>query len=65
MNTVRALRNAGLLEGMSLLALLLVAMPLKYAFAYPQAVRLTGSIHGLLFLWFLLALFRAGAYTKD
>lgn len=59
MSALRSLRLAGLLEGFSLLVLLLIAMPLKYVFSYPQAVRFVGSVHGLLFLWFLSALFRA------
>jgi integral membrane protein len=43
----------GLLEGFSLLVLLLVAMPLKYIFFLPIAVRLAGSIHGFLFVIFV------------
>jgi integral membrane protein len=42
-------------EGGSLLALLFVGMPLKYAFAEPSAVRVLGSVHGVLFLAFLTA----------
>jgi integral membrane protein len=38
------------LEGISLLLLLGVAMPLKYLFALPLAVRIVGSVHGILFL---------------
>lgn len=58
-DAVRTLRSAGLWEGLSLLALVLVAMPLKYFFAFPLAVRVTGMVHGLLFLWFVYALARA------
>ena len=32
------------------LILLLIAMPLKYMYGMPLAVKLTGSIHGLLFV---------------
>jgi len=46
----RALRLLSWTEGLSLLGLLLIAMPLKYAFGLPLAVRIAGSIHGLLFL---------------
>lgn len=35
-------------------------MPLKYLADQPLAVRIVGSIHGLLFLIFIAALFRAG-----
>lgn len=42
-----------------MLALLLIAMPLKYALGYPLAVRIVGSLHGVLFLLFLVVLLRA------
>jgi integral membrane protein len=41
------------IEGASLLALLLVAMPLKYLAGMPEAVRLAGTLHGALFLMFV------------
>jgi integral membrane protein len=59
MTTARTLRLVGWAEGGSLLLLLFVAMPLKYAFGLPLAVRLAGSLHGLLFLWFCSTLFGA------
>ena len=40
-------------EGISYLLLLFVAMPLKYYFDLPQAVRFAGSIHGILFVGFV------------
>jgi integral membrane protein len=46
-------------EGFSLLALVLIAMPLKYVLHLPLAVRITGGVHGLLFLVLLVALVRA------
>lgn len=46
------LRIVGVVEGCSLLLLFFVAMPLKYGFGMPEAVRLVGSIHGGLFLVF-------------
>jgi len=46
-------------EDFSLLALVLVAMPLKYALHLPLAVRITGGVHGLLFLVLLTSLVRA------
>ena len=55
---VRALRLVSLLEGASLLALLFIAMPLKYLAAMPGAVRVAGSLHGLLFFWLVFALLR-------
>ncbi len=49
------LRAVSLLEGVSFLLLLGVAMPLKYLAGEPEAVRLVGSIHGFLAVVFLLA----------
>lgn len=46
----RTLRLVSFSEGLSLLALVLVAMPLKYALGMPMAVRVVGLIHGFLFL---------------
>ncbi len=58
MNAIRSFRIVALAEGVSFLVLLLVAMPLKYRFGMPQAVRVVGSLHGLLFLLFIASLFR-------
>ncbi len=58
MSDLRGLRVLSWLEGASLLLLVLVAMPLKYVWGMPSAVRLVGSAHGLLFLGFCLALLR-------
>lgn len=48
-------RVSGILEGISFLLLLGVAMPLKYYYAMPDAVRYTGMAHGLLFIWYVSA----------
>ena len=61
MTSLRQLRLVALLEGTSFLVLLFVAMPLKYLAGLPIAVRIVGSVHGLLFLMFLAALYRAGS----
>lgn len=47
------LRLLGILEGISFLVLLGVAMPLKYLAGLPQMVRVVGMVHGLLFLLFV------------
>jgi integral membrane protein len=49
----------GIWEGISYLLLLFVAMPLKYGMGYSQAVRLTGSLHGFLFVGFIAMLYYA------
>ncbi len=53
------LRLVGLLEGTSYLLLLGVAMPLKYWAGLPIAVKVMGSVHGLLFVAFCAALLHA------
>lgn len=50
------LRLVGILEGISFLLLLGVAMPLKYLADQPLAVRYVGMAHGVLWLLYLLAL---------
>ncbi|WP_169082944.1 DUF3817 domain-containing protein [Paenibacillus sp. PL91] len=50
------LRFVGLFEGISFLVLLLIAMPLKYWADIPEAVAIAGSLHGLLFVLYMLAL---------
>jgi integral membrane protein len=42
-----------LLEGTSLLLLLLIAMPLKYIFHEPILVKTVGMAHGLLFIGYI------------
>lgn len=59
MKEVRNLRKIGNLEGISYLALLGVAMPLKYLAGMPKAVTIVGSVHGFLFVLFCAALFLA------
>jgi integral membrane protein len=61
---LRQLRLVAFLEGSSFLLLLIVAMPLKYLAGLPLAVRVAGSVHGALFIWFVVALYRA-ARARD
>lgn len=49
-NQIRVFRWVSLLEGISFLVLLFLAMPLKYFFDYPQMVQVVGMAHGILFL---------------
>jgi integral membrane protein len=46
-------------EGVSYLALLFIAMPLKYFFDIPKAVTYTGWAHGFLFIMYYLFLLPA------
>lgn len=50
------LRLTAILEGISYLVLLLIAMPLKYFLDFPFAVSLVGAVHGFLFIAYLLML---------
>lgn len=47
------LRVIAILEGISLLILIFIAVPLKYGANNPQLVKMMGPIHGSLFLLFL------------
>jgi len=47
---IKYFKTVAYLEGISLLLLLGVAMPLKYIWAMPLAVRIVGMAHGLLFV---------------
>lgn len=56
---VGRLRFIAILEAISFLLLLGVAMPLKYAGGIDSAVRWTGLVHGILFVLFCFALLLA------
>jgi len=58
------LRIISLVEGISFLVLLGIAMPLKYAWDMPWAVTVVGMIHGVLFLLFCVALLNAYLVAK-
>lgn len=47
------LRIIGFLEGVSLLVLIFIAMPMKYFGGNPTLVKTMGPIHGALFLLFI------------
>ncbi len=51
---LRWFRTVALMEGISFLLLLGIAMPLKYYGGLPAAVKLTGMIHGVLFIAFII-----------
>ena len=54
MNSLSLLRKVGIAEGVSFLVLLLIAMPLKYFFQQPMAVKIVGWAHGLFFVGFIV-----------
>lgn len=53
------LRVIALIEGVSFLLLLFIAMPLKYMASIPEPVAIIGMIHGVLFVLYILALLNA------
>jgi integral membrane protein len=55
-STLGKFRLVALVEGLSFLILLFIAMPLKYIWDQPLFVRYFGSIHGLLFVLYILFL---------
>ncbi len=55
-SSIGRLRLAGIVEAISFLVLLGIAMPLKYVWGEPLAVRIFGWIHGVLFILFCFAL---------
>ena len=57
--TLGRLRLVGILEGLSFLLLLGIAMPLKYVWGDPTAVRWVGMAHGVLFLLYVAAAVQA------
>lgn len=57
MNTpIGRLRVVGIIEGISYLILLGIAMPLKYLAGIPEVVKVVGWAHGVLFVLYVLAL---------
>ena len=60
----RGLRLVALIEGIAYLVLLGIAMPLKYLYAMPLAVRVVGITHGLLFIVLVTLLLRAHEHHR-
>ena len=54
---IKTLRLVGLIEGISFLLLLFIAMPVKYMMDNPILVKYVGMGHGVLFIAFLVVLF--------
>ena len=51
-------RILAFMEGLSFLAILFITMPLKYQFDMPRPNLIVGMAHGVLFLFYILAVFR-------
>lgn len=57
MTELKIFRKVAFAEGVSFLVLLLIAMPLKYYFGMPMAVKVVGWAHGVLFMAYILLVF--------
>jgi len=55
--TLKTFRVISLLEALSFVILLLVAMPIKYILGNPELVRIVGMAHGILFVLYILGAF--------
>lgn len=55
-NSIKKFGLINSIEGYSYLLLLFVAMPMKYMMEIPMATKIVGSIHGALFVLFMLLL---------
>ena len=54
MNSLKLFRFTSVAEGVSLLLLFGIAMPLKYLFNEPLLVEVVGMAHGILFIAYVL-----------
>lgn len=65
---LKFMRTTGIVEGISYLILLFIAMPLKYFMDIPAAVSTVGMAHGVLFVAFIFsiiyAMYEAGLTFK-
>ena len=52
--TLKTFRVISLLEALSFVILLLIAMPIKYILGNPELVRIVGMAHGILFVLYIL-----------
>jgi len=62
--SIGRLRIISITEALSYLILLGIAMPLKYIWGEPEAVKIVGMLHGVLFCIFCVALLDAKLNQK-
>ncbi|MFC4726680.1 DUF3817 domain-containing protein [Coralloluteibacterium thermophilus] len=64
---LRRMRAVSILEGTTLLLLVLVAVPLKHLAGIPQASAVMGPVHGmafLLYVWMLIQTVSGGGWSR-
>ena len=62
--TLGQFRWIAILEGISFIVLLFIAMPLKYQFDMPKVVSIVGMAHGVLFVAYVIFLYMVKAEHK-
>lgn len=55
--TIKQFKIIAILEGLSFLVLLGIAMPLKYMYGHPEATQAVGMAHGVLFIAYVMMVF--------
>ncbi len=59
MSELQKFRFINKIEGISIIILLFIAMPMKYSFGYPMATKVVGMLHGLLVFAFIYQIIEA------
>lgn len=60
MTSLGRLRILAFAEGVSFLVILFITMPLKYYFDYPEANKVVGMAHGVLFVLYIFLVIQVG-----
>lgn len=63
-NKASWLWRLGLLEGLTLIFVTNIAMPVKYLAHMPQLVKISGMLHGIVYLSYLALLFMIAAKNR-
>lgn len=63
-NVVTQFSSINTTEGYSYIILVFIAMPMKYIFNFPLAVKIVGMVHGILFIMFCYLLYKASLEAK-
>ena len=65
MQKLKQFKFIALLEGLSFLILMFIAMPIKYGLGIPEVVKYVGWAHGLLFIAYQIFMLQAGIETNQ
>ncbi len=64
MDNLKKLRIVAIVEGISMLVILFVTMPLKYMYNNPMPNKFSGIIHGFLFMTYLYYVYTCNLTQK-